>query len=221
MGKPHSPPEWQSPPPAPRKRPRQRRSRATVDAILEACLELLEQGDPDRVTTNRICQRSGVAKGSLYQYFPDKESIVAAAFERVVSREIEVHQANAIDWEALSLEDSIVFLVDRALEIDQRLAKLHRSFHQTYHRSFDIGAEWQQEWADTDVVIGAVRDRLAANRSRLRTQNLDTAAFMLTRGLRGLVWKVIEERPEHLTSGELREELVSLFQGYLIKPKAG
>jgi AcrR family transcriptional regulator len=209
-----------SPPPAPRKRPQQVRSQATVDAIVEACLQLLEQGDPDRITTNSISERSGVAKGSLYQYFPDKDAIVAAAFDRVLSREIEVYEASMLEWQGLSLEDSIAYLVDRVLEVDQRLARLHHSFYHTYHHSFDIGAEWQHRTADTDRIVGAVRDRLAANRARLRTQNLDTAAFMLTRGLRGLVSKVIEERPEHLNSGELRDELVSLFQGYLIKPES-
>ena len=207
-------------PPALRKQPRQSRSQATVDAIIEACLQLLAQGNPDLLTTNSIAMRSGVAKGSLYQYFPDKNAIVAAAFDRIVSREIEINKAKAADWEDLSLEDSITFLVDRMLEIDQRLAKLHQTFYQTYHRSFDIGAEWQRRTADTDFIVGAVRDRLAENRARLRTQNLDTAAFMLTRGLRGLVWKVIEERAEHLSSSELRDELISLFQGYLIKPES-
>jgi AcrR family transcriptional regulator len=126
------------PPPAPRKTPRQSRSQATVDAIIEACLQLLEAGDADRITTNSIAERSGVAKGSLYQYFPDKASIFAATFDRVVSLEIEAHQASVVDWEELSLEDSIVFLVDRTLEIDHRLVKLHREFYQTYNRSFDI-----------------------------------------------------------------------------------
>ena len=78
MGKPQISLERPSPPPAPRKVPRQSRSQATVDAIVEACLQLLEQGDPDRITTNSIAERSGVAKGSLYQYFPDKEAIVEA-----------------------------------------------------------------------------------------------------------------------------------------------
>ncbi len=219
MGKPRNSAARPPLPLAPRKRPRQVRSQATVDAIIEACLQLLEEGDPDRLTTNSISERSGVAKGSLYQYFPDKDAIVAAAFNRVVSREIEAHRASVVDWEELSLEDSIVFLIDRTLEIDHRLVKLHRTFYQTYHRSFDIGAEWQERTAGADLIVGAVRDRLAANRARLRTQNLDTAAFMLTRGLRGLVSKVIEERPEHLASNKLRDELVSLFQGYLIKPE--
>jgi hypothetical protein len=125
-----------------------------------------------------------------------------------------------VDWEELSLEDSITFLIDRVLEVDQRFAKLHRTFYQTYHRSFDIGAEWQQRLADSDRIIGAVRDRLEANRDRLRTQNLDTAAFMSTRGLRGMVSKVVEERPEHLGSKEFRDELVLLFQGYLIAPES-
>jgi len=219
MGKPRTSLARSSPPPAPRKRPRQVRSQATVDAIVEACLFLLEQGDPDRITTNSIAARAGVAKGSLYQYFPDKDAIVAAAFDRVLSRGIEVYEASMVDWEDLSLEDSIAFLIDRVLEVDQYLAKLHRTFYQTYHRSFDIGAEWQQKMADTDLIVGAVRDRLAANRARLRTQNLDTAAFILTRGLRGMVSMAIEERPDYLTSNELRDELVSLFQGYLIKPE--
>ena len=219
MGKPQLSLAKPSPPPAPRKKPRQVRSQATVDAIVDACLQLLERGDPDQITTNSISERSGVAKGSLYQYFPDKDAIVAAAFDRVMSREIEVFEASLVDWDELSLEDSIAFLVDRVLEFDQRLATLHRTFYQTYHRSFDLGAVWQQRMSDTDLIVGAVRDRLAANSARLRTRNLDTAAFMLTRGLRGLVSKVVEERPEHLTSKELRDELVALFHGYLIAPE--
>jgi AcrR family transcriptional regulator len=83
MGKQHNSPDKLSPPLAPRKLPRQSRSQATVDAIIEACLQLMEEGDPERVSTNSISERSGVAKGSLYQYFPDKDAIVAAAFDRI------------------------------------------------------------------------------------------------------------------------------------------
>jgi AcrR family transcriptional regulator len=203
---------------APRKRPRQARSQATVDAIVEACLQLLEEGPADRLTTNAIAARSGVSKGSLYQYFPDKDAVVAAAFERLVESEIAAHEAAVVQWEGLSLEDSIAFLVDRTLEIDHRLTKLHHRFYQAHHRSFDLGREWQRRAPDPERLVGAVRERLEENGARLRTADLDTAAFMLTRGLRGLVSKVIEERPDQLTSRALRDELVSLFTGYLITP---
>ena len=69
---------------APRKRPRQQRSQTTVDAVLTAAEMLLQRGGP--FTTNHIAQRAGVSVGSLYQYFPNKQSIVAALQERRTSQ---------------------------------------------------------------------------------------------------------------------------------------
>jgi AcrR family transcriptional regulator len=66
----------------PRKSPRQARSRETVEAILEACARLLRAGDYAAVTTNHIAARAGVSVGTLYEFFPNKESIVAALTER-------------------------------------------------------------------------------------------------------------------------------------------
>ncbi len=65
-----------------RRRPRQARSKATVDAILEAATRILEAGDA--FTTNHVAERAGVSVGTLYQYFPDKAAIVQtlAARER-------------------------------------------------------------------------------------------------------------------------------------------
>jgi AcrR family transcriptional regulator len=67
---------------APRKSPRQERSRTTVDAILEAALDLLASRGHGATSTNAIARRAGVSVGSLYQYFPNKDAIVAALFER-------------------------------------------------------------------------------------------------------------------------------------------
>src|SRR5258705_5050607 len=70
----------------PRKVPRQSRSIATFDAILEACARLLKAGDYASVTTNHIAERAGVSVGTLYEFFPNKEAIVAALAERHLSR---------------------------------------------------------------------------------------------------------------------------------------
>jgi AcrR family transcriptional regulator len=61
----------------PRKRPRQERSRFTVEAILEAAADILVRDGYETLTTNRIADRAGVNVASLYQYFPGKEAIVA------------------------------------------------------------------------------------------------------------------------------------------------
>lgn len=62
----------------PRKLPRQARAQATVDAIVHACAQLLASGSYDALTTNSISERAGVSIGTLYEYFPNRESIVAA-----------------------------------------------------------------------------------------------------------------------------------------------
>jgi len=70
----------------PRKRPRQGRSKATVDAILEACAEGLIARGYEALTTNGIAERAGVSVGTLYQYFQHREAIAAALTERAFQR---------------------------------------------------------------------------------------------------------------------------------------
>ena len=66
----------------PRKIASQGRSRATVDALIEATARILVKDGFDKASTNRIAEVSGVSIGSLYQYFPGKEALVAAVIER-------------------------------------------------------------------------------------------------------------------------------------------
>lgn len=65
-----------------RRRPKQARSLATFDSILEAAEQVLEREGPEGLNTNRIAERAGVSVGTLYQYFPDKAAILLAAARR-------------------------------------------------------------------------------------------------------------------------------------------
>jgi AcrR family transcriptional regulator len=73
----------------PRKLPTQSRARATFDALVEACARLLPELGYERLTTNAIAERAGVGIGSLYEYFPGKDAIIAQAVERLVERVME------------------------------------------------------------------------------------------------------------------------------------
>ena len=64
----------------PRKEPRQQRARATVEAIVIAGEQLTREGGIEAWTTNHVAERAGVSIGSLYQYFPSKESLVVALY---------------------------------------------------------------------------------------------------------------------------------------------
>src|SRR3954470_9836579 len=66
----------------PRKSAAQARSRGTVDALVEATARILVREGFDRASTNRIAEEAGASIGSLYQYYPSKEALVAAVIER-------------------------------------------------------------------------------------------------------------------------------------------
>lgn len=61
---------------ASRKQPQQARSTELVAAILEAATLVLAQEGATRFTTARVAEKAGVSVGSIYQYFPNKASIL-------------------------------------------------------------------------------------------------------------------------------------------------
>lgn len=64
--------------------PRQQRSRATVDALIEAAfLAVAQHGTA--VTTRHIAERAGTSVGTLYEYFADKEALFAAMQQRFIA----------------------------------------------------------------------------------------------------------------------------------------
>lgn len=67
-----------------KKQPAQGRSQATVEAVVMAAAQLLAESGYGPLTTNHIAERAGVSIGSIYQYFPGKEAIVAQVVERTV-----------------------------------------------------------------------------------------------------------------------------------------
>src|ERR1700753_2375960 len=66
----------------PRKSPVQARSAASVDAILDATLQVLLRAGRDALTTTRVAARAGVSVGTLYQYFPNKNALLQAVLRR-------------------------------------------------------------------------------------------------------------------------------------------
>lgn len=68
-----------------RRVPRQSRSKERVSEILKVSADLIGEKGIDAVTMKEIGSRSGGPIASVYQYFPDKEAILASLYERYVS----------------------------------------------------------------------------------------------------------------------------------------
>lgn len=61
----------------------------TIDTIFEATIQVLLANGLDKVTTVQIAERAGVSVGSLYQYFPNKNALLAAVVKRHVGQVVD------------------------------------------------------------------------------------------------------------------------------------
>ena len=108
-----------------RREPKQRRSRQTVDAVLEAVQRVLKRHGAEAITTNRIAEAAGVSIGSLYQYFPDKRAIFTALYDRHVDDVRHVIERTMADCTSASLEDFTRELVEGLANVHTEDAELH------------------------------------------------------------------------------------------------
>jgi AcrR family transcriptional regulator len=101
----------------PKKQPRQRRARATVESIVEACARLMAERGYAAVTTNHIAAEAGVGIGSLYEYFHGKDAIVAIVAERLVGRVMDRLEAAVPEILAAPPELAALRWIERIHEI--------------------------------------------------------------------------------------------------------
>lgn len=71
----------------PRKEPKQERSRQTYQVILQGASKIIRKFGVQKFSTNKVAEESGVSIGSLYQYFPSKEAVIAALIDQTFEYE--------------------------------------------------------------------------------------------------------------------------------------
>lgn len=102
--------------PDPRKRPRQARSVATFEAILEAAARILESLGFAGFNTNAVAELAGVSIGSLYQYFPSKEALIVELIRRERAK-LSTHIVEAIQQhDAADLKDKLKLIIQAAVQ---------------------------------------------------------------------------------------------------------
>ena len=195
----------------PRHAPKQIRSRAIVQAIVEAGRRLLAEEGPRSLTTNHIAERAGVSIGSLYRYFPNREAILAAVYEADTGREVAgLHAAPAWTIDSAPLGEALAAIVDFQLERQRRLLALGQDFYRSHHGEFLLGPRM-----GGDEIEQRMLQLLRRHADVVRVRDPAQAAFMLARGLSAIVRRALEERPEKLAEPAFRQELIDLLTAYL------
>lgn len=121
---------------APRKLPRQERARRTVEAILEAAVEVFAARGHGGANTNLIARRAGVSVGSLYQYFPGKDAILTALLARHLASVDGVIRGSlpALADPAVSLREAVRALLGGLLGLHEADPFLARAVEETAGR---------------------------------------------------------------------------------------
>jgi AcrR family transcriptional regulator len=201
---------------APRKEPRQQRSRALVDTLLEATARILKTRRLEDTTTNEIARMAGVSVGSLYQYFPSKEALAAALIERKVELDLQEVAQAAARMEGQPFEAVVRESVRVMLDLHRRDRGLMRALLELvpkvgrYSQVREAAAQGRQ----------ALRLLLEAYRPVLRDMDLDLAAFIIGRSLEELIHAAVQERPELLEDQRFADELTHLVLAYVRAPRA-
>jgi AcrR family transcriptional regulator len=109
-----------------------------VDAILEATIQVLLQIGKDRLTTTRVAVRAGVSVGTLYQYFPNKSSLLQATLKRQLEEVASTVERVCREQKGKPLSHMATAMVNAFLEAKMRKAKTSVAM---YSVSSDVGSE--------------------------------------------------------------------------------
>jgi AcrR family transcriptional regulator len=194
-----------------RKRPRQARSRATFEAIVEASARILAEHGERALTTNRIAERAGVSVGSLYQYFPDRTAVVRALVERQIAR-AEAQRPALLDDATAAREARVRALVDWYFDVHAANAETGTVLGRLAARV--LPPEESKRRAD-----GARRRAAGTLRSIGLPPGVDdeTAVFIVETCLGALCDRAVAQHPDWLHGGILRSEAAALLSSWLAR----
>ncbi len=194
----------------PRKSPVQARSAASVDAILEATIQVLLNIGKERLTTTRVALRAGVSVGTLYQYFPNKSALLQAALKRHMDDVTDAIELVCKEQKGRTLRQMVTALITAFLQAKMRDAK---SSVALYSVSSDVdGAKIVQQ-------MGTRSNRAIVRMLESACDPLTTdpqlVAAMLQGMMVGVSRRMLESGAAEKQLDTLRRELIFVACAYL------
>ena len=194
----------------PRKSPVQARSSASVDALLEATIQVLLSAGKEQLTTTKVALRAGVSVGTLYQYFPNKSALLQAALKRHLDEVTEAMERVCREQKGNTLQHIATALINTFLDAKMRDAKTSVAL---YSVSSDVdGAKIVQQMGvrSNKAIVGM----LSTAREPL-TRDPQLVASMLQSAMVGVSRRLLESGAPEKQFETLRQELIFFACAYL------
>ncbi|MBL8164097.1 MAG: TetR/AcrR family transcriptional regulator [Anaerolineae bacterium] len=189
-----------------RRSPKQLRSQQRVDDILDAAARLFREVGYEAATTNAIAGQAQVPIGSLYQFFPNKESILKALAQRYTDqmRDLHARTLSPTATEGLPLAQ----VIGGYLQAMGEFEAAHVAF-----RLLFLSAEQTQTHEMQAEIIQRVDDLLAARFPLLRPERRRQAASASVGIVKGLM--IISGEPATLSAEQSGDEIITALLGYI------
>ena len=195
---------------SPRKRPVQARSSQTLAAIFDACIAQLLAHGIERLTTTRVAQGAGVSVGTLYQYYPNKQALLAAALAFHQDRLAAEMEERCAAVAGAALETVVAAIVEAVLA--PRIAQpavaralLAVGFEPDGHAVLALATQ-RIQLAVGDALAGAADTRFA---------DPGMASFMLVGALAGQAQALLAAGMDASMAQQARAQMAATALGYL------
>jgi AcrR family transcriptional regulator len=194
----------------PRKSPVQARSTASVDALLDATIQVLLSVGKERLTTTRVALRAGVSVGTLYQYFPNKSALLQAVLRRHLEGVTAAIERVCQEQRGATLQAMGAALINEFLNAKMKDVKTSAAL---YSVSSDVdGARIvQQTGMRSDKAIVA----MLATTSDPLNRDPQLVATMLQATMVGVSRRLLESAAPEKHFDAARQELLFLVRAYL------
>ena len=194
----------------PRKSPVQARSAASVQAIVDATLQVLLAGGKERLTTTSVALRAGVSVGTLYQYFPNKSALLQAVLKRHLDAVAEAVEQVCREQRGAPLAEMAAALIWVFFAVKMESP---RTSAMLYAVSSDVdGIRIAKAMAErTEAAIAAM---LESSPTRLASEPR-LVATVLYGALAGVSRHLLQAKSPEKSLDALRDELIVFATAYL------
>ncbi len=179
------------------------------DLILDTAADLLVAGGTEAINTNAIADRAQIAVGSIYQYFVNKEAILAALSDRYM-QQLAVNTLTALQQDVTGLDGQM--MVDRVIDPMIAFERCHPAFRYLQASVENSGALAEGAQRMNQEILATIQNLLRRVYPQLDPPHSQEMARVMKALYKGISYLIHQEAEIQQTGGDIEVMLGSMKQ---------
>jgi AcrR family transcriptional regulator len=197
----------------PRKLGLQSRAQETIDVILEATAQLLKEKGVKTISTNKIVEKAGVSIGTLYQYFPSKESVLSFLLEKQFNKTADdfLSHLDKLDFKNTKMKEGIEVILKTLFSHFEIKGPVFKELIYSV-----ISLESLKFTLKNDERVSkAIIEKMKYYEDEIKVKDLNKAIFVILYCLKGVHFGRLFSNVTY-TQDEMAKEMANLIYSYLV-----